>query len=60
VRHLDGFGVREVEIPQLLDKGGVMQPFTLFVVAGNIPGIGRAPEQQTRDFKKRLISLAKS
>jgi hypothetical protein len=44
VRHLDGFGVREIEILQLLDKGGVMQLFTLFVVAGKIPGIGRASE----------------
>jgi hypothetical protein len=37
----------------------VMQLFTLFVVSGKIPGIGRASEQQTRDFRKRLISLAK-
>jgi hypothetical protein len=44
VRHLDGFGVREIEILQLLDKGGVMQLFTLFVVAAKIPSIGRASE----------------
>jgi hypothetical protein len=58
VRLLDGFGVGEIEILQL-DKDGVMQLFTLFVVSGKIPGIGRASEQQTRDFRKRLISLAK-
>jgi len=29
VHHLDGFGVRQIEILQLLDKGDVMQLFTL-------------------------------
>jgi hypothetical protein len=38
VHHLDGFGVRQIEILQLLDKGDVMQLFTLLSRPVSEPG----------------------
>jgi hypothetical protein len=38
VHHLDGFGVRQIEILQLLDKGDVMQLFTLLSRPVSRPG----------------------
>jgi hypothetical protein len=47
VHHLDGFGVRQIEILQLLDKGDVMQLFILLSWPGKFQALdGRQNKKQ--------------
>jgi hypothetical protein len=47
VHHLDGFGVRQIEILQLLDKGDVLQLFTLLSWSGKFQALdGRQNKKQ--------------
>jgi hypothetical protein len=50
VHHLDGFDVRQIEILQLLDKGDVMQLFTLL----SWPGKFQALDVKNKRFQKVL------